>query len=135
MTVQHLQRVFRRSPRSPRRTAGAAVLLGVFGCWAAAPAAAEDQTPADVTITVVENPEQLKEKINKIVLPEASEATAHQSGHRSDVQGGQNSSEDHDRDQSAEGAREASEHAQSAADAAQADADDGRQQAGQSQDQ
>lgn len=38
------------------------------------PASADDdKRPAEVTITVVEDPEQLKEKINKIHLPEMRE--------------------------------------------------------------
>lgn len=50
------------------------ILLAVIGCCAAVPAAADDdKRPAEVTITVVEDPEQLKEKINKIHLPEMHE--------------------------------------------------------------
>jgi hypothetical protein len=49
-----------------------AVLLAAIGCCATMPASADDDRhPADVTITVVEDPEQLKEKINKIPLPDA----------------------------------------------------------------
>ncbi len=49
-------------------------LLFAIGCCAAMPASADDDKhPADVTITVVEDPEQLKEKINKIRLPDANE--------------------------------------------------------------
>lgn len=55
-----------------RRLAAAplALLLATIGCWTAIPASADDdKRPAEVTITVVDDPEQLKEKINKIQLP------------------------------------------------------------------
>jgi len=62
------QRTLRRS------AAPLAILLAAIGCWTAMPASADDdKRPAEVTITVIEDPEQLKEKINKIHLPEVHE--------------------------------------------------------------
>ena len=53
-----------------------AVFLAAVGCCTVLPASADDdKRPAEVTITVVQDPEQLKEKINKIQLPEANEDT------------------------------------------------------------
>lgn len=50
------------------------ILLAVIGCWTTLPASADDdRRPAEVTITVVDDPEQLKEKINKIQLPAVHE--------------------------------------------------------------
>lgn len=49
-------------------------LAAAVGCCVTVPAQADDdKRPAEVTITVVEDPEQLKEKINKIHLPEVHE--------------------------------------------------------------
>jgi hypothetical protein len=50
------------------------MFLAAIGCCTAMPALADDdKRPTEVTITVVEDPEQLKEKINKIQLPEVHE--------------------------------------------------------------
>jgi len=60
----------------PLPSAPLAIFLAAIGWCTAMPAwADDDKRPAEVTITVVEDPEQLKEKINKIQLPGAHEET------------------------------------------------------------
>src|SRR3981081_548411 len=71
-----------------------AVFLAVFACCAAASASAADQRAADVTITVVEDPEQLKEKVNTIRLPDADDADdADEDSHAAQKSGHQNESD------------------------------------------
>ena len=55
-----------------RRIAGSVLLLGTLAALAAAPVAAGppgESVQKDVTITVVSDPEQLNEKVNRISLP------------------------------------------------------------------
>jgi hypothetical protein len=110
-----------------------AVFLAVFGCCAPAPASAVDQRAADVTITVVEDPEQLKEKVNTIRLPEADNAdedshAAQKSGHPNESDKNSNDAGHQQRNEAAETNHDAGDKAQSAAEAAKSDANDAQQQ-------
>jgi hypothetical protein len=114
-----------------------AVLLTVFGCCAAASASAADQRAADVTITVVEDPEQLKEKVNTIRLPDADDAdgdshAAQTSGHQSEPDKNSHNVGDQQRNEASETNHDAGDKAQSAADAGKSDANDAQQQSGDS---
>lgn len=106
------------------------VLLAALGCCAAGSASAADQRAADVTITVVEDPEQLKEKVNTISLPDADEDShaAQESGHQDESQKNSNDAGDQQRDEAAESHHDAGDKAQSAAGAAKSDANDLQQQ-------
>ncbi|HEV7442979.1 MAG TPA: hypothetical protein VGO18_10325 [Steroidobacteraceae bacterium] len=110
-----------------------AVFLAVFACCAAASASAADQRAADVTITVVEDPEQLKEKVNTIRLPDADDADgdshgAQKSGHQNESNKNSNDAGNQQRNEAAETNHDAGEKAQSAADAVKSDANDAQQQ-------
>lgn len=120
-------------------------LLAGLGCCAVAPASAEDKRPADVTITVVEDPEQLKEKINKIRLPDASEDSHAPQKSGNESRKNSNAADSQQHNEAAEGHHDAggqqhhdaterhhdaAENAKSAAEAAKVDADDVRQQDG-----
>jgi hypothetical protein len=110
-----------------------AVYLAVFGCCAAASASAADQRAADVTITVVEDPEQLKEKVNTIRLPDADDAdedshAAQKSGHQNESDKNSHNVGDQQGNEAAETNHDTGDKAQSAADAAKSDANDAQQQ-------
>ena len=107
-----------------------AVFLAVFGCCAAASASAADQRAADVTITVVEDPEQLKEKVNTIRLPDADEDShaAQKSGHQNESDKNSHNVGDQQGNEAAETKHDTGDKAQSAADAAKSDANDAQQQ-------
>src|SRR3977135_2357136 len=112
-----------------------AVFLAVVGCCATASASAADQRAADVTITVVEDPEQLKEKVNTIRLPDADDADdadgashgAKKSGQQNESNKNSNDAGNQQRNEAAETNHDAGEKAQSAADAVKSDANDAQQ--------
>jgi hypothetical protein len=110
-----------------------AVFLAVLGCCSAGSAAAADQRAADVTITVVEDPEQLKEKVNTIRLPDADDAdedphAQQNTGHRNESDKNSNDASDQQRNDAVEADHNAGDKAQSAPEAAKSDADDAKQQ-------
>jgi hypothetical protein len=106
-----------------------AVFLAVVGCCATASASAADQRAADVTITVVEDPEQLKEKVNTISLPDANEDShaADKSGHQNESDKNSNSANEPQPNEAAEINHDTGEKAQSADDAEKPDANDAQQ--------
>jgi hypothetical protein len=109
-----------------------AVFLAVLGCCAAASASAADQRAADVTITVVEDPEQLKEKVNTIRLPDADDAdedshAAQKSGHQNQSDKNSKDAGDQQRNEAAETTHAAGDKAHSAAEAAKSDTNDQQQ--------
>src|SRR3981081_3387869 len=115
-----------------------AVFLAVFACCATASASAAEQRAADVTITVIEDPEQLKEKVNTIRLPDADDAdedppAARKSGHRNESDKNSNEPGDQQRDDAAQVDHNASDKAQSAAEAAKSEANEAKQQSADSQ--
>ena len=135
-----------RSPREKMRefvtpaqsVALLAVFLAVLGCCATASASAAEQRAADVTITVIEDPEQLKEKVNTIRLPDADDAdedphAARKSGHRNESDKNSNEPGDQQRDDAAQVDHNASDKAQSAAEAAKSEANEAKQQSADSQ--
>jgi hypothetical protein len=103
-----------------------AVLVAVLGCCSAASAAAADQRAADVTITVVEDPEQLKEKVNTIALPDAEEEShaVQPSGHQNESDKVSNDTGRQHRSEAAETNPDGGDKAQSAAEAAKLDTND-----------
>jgi hypothetical protein len=109
------------------------VLLAGLGCCATGPAAAAEQRAADVTITVVEDPEQLKEKVNTISLPDADDVdeephTERKSGHRNESDKNSNDPGDPQHDDATEVNDNAGDKAQSAAEAAKSDLNEAKQQ-------
>ena len=65
-----------------RRVAGSVLVLGTLAALAAAPVAAGppgEPGQKDVTITVVSDPDQLNEKVNRISLPPAADEPANAS--------------------------------------------------------
>jgi hypothetical protein len=67
-----------------------------------------DHRAADVTITVVEDPEQLKGKVNTIRLPDADEGShaADRSGHQNESDNNSNSANEPQPNEAAETARD-----------------------------
>jgi cobalamin biosynthesis protein CobT len=110
-----------------------AVFLAALGCCATASASAAEQRAADVTITVIEDPEQLKEKVNTIRLPDADDAdedphAARKAGHRNESDKNSNEPGDQQRDDAAQVDHNASDKAQSVAEAAKSQANEAKQQ-------
>jgi hypothetical protein len=106
-----------------------AVFLAVLGCCAASASAADDHA-SDVTITVVEDPKQLKEKVNTIRLPDADEDSraAQKSGHQTESDKNSHDAGDRQRNEAAESHRNSVNKTQSAAEAAKSEANDAQQQ-------